>query len=394
MDLSLLDGKFIVVLMFLAVARRYCPERRRAAFGALASAVVVGLGSVPTLLAIALTTMLYLYPVHLLFRRLKKRHAQVAASRALLGASLAGLALILVVFKVHRHFEAPFLGGPWLHSQFLALIGFSYFIFRAINFLHIQAILNLDERSPWSLLCFFLFPPTITSGPIQKFQDFRKQLASPAPLTGVSVVNAAYRITRGYFRKVVVAYLLNEAVERLLAAGTPNAYASLATILLLYLYFYYDFAGYSDVAIGFGALMGIQVPENFRKPFLATSVTEFWRNWHITLVDWFRDNVYIPLGGMQSGRLRASAIAFLIMVLCGLWHGLTLSFLAWGCWHGGILMAEGLAGSKPVPPARRHGPRYWSKVLWTNTRVALGAVFFLPDAKSAYMVLRGLTIWN
>ena len=135
--------------------------------------------------------------------------------------------------------------------------------------------------------------------------------------------------------------------------------------------------------------MGIRVPENFRRPFLATSVSEFWRNWHITLVDWFRDHVFIPLGGMQSNRKQAAALAFLIMTLCGVWHGLTLPFLAWGVWHGLMLASEALLGVRPVPPARRHGVKYWSRVLWTNARVAIAAVFFLPDADNIVRVLSG-----
>ena len=108
------------------------------------------------------------------------------------------------------------------------------------------------------------------------------------------------------------------------------------------------------------------MPENFRKPFLATTVSEFWRNWHITLVDWFRDHVFIPLGGMQTSRTRAATLALLIMVFCGLWHGLTLALLAWGTWHGLLLFSEALSGAIPVPPPLRHGIHYWSRVLWTN----------------------------
>jgi D-alanyl-lipoteichoic acid acyltransferase DltB (MBOAT superfamily) len=138
--------------------------------------------------------------------------------------------------------------------------------------------------------------------------------------------------------------------------------------------------------------MGIRVPENFRTPLIATSVSEFWRHWHITLVDWFREHVFIPLGGMQSTRMRAAALAVLIMVACGMWHGLTLAFLLWGCWHGMLLFTEAVTGSKPMPLARRHGPRYWLRVLWTDARVAFGALLFL-DLKTTGTILRGFTKW-
>ncbi len=392
-EVSLLDLKFLALLAVVVGARVLCPVRYYAEFGVVASAVLVGLGSVATLVAIAGITLLYLYPVHLLYRSLKRRAPALAASRWLLAASVAGLVALLLVSKLHRHFAVPFLGGPWVKSELLALVGFSYFVFRAIGFLHIQAILDIRERTPWGLLYFMLFPPTITSGPIQKYQDFRQQLASPLPLNARTGAEAVYRITRGYFRKVVLAYLLDLAVKRLLATGAPNAYVSIATITCLYLYFYFDFAGYSDVAIGLGALLGMRVPENFRSPFRATSVTEFWRNWHITLADWFRDNVFIPLGGMKSGRRKAAFLGLLIMVLCGMWHGLTLSFLAWGVWHGTLLFVEGVGGSRPMPPSQRHGIRYWGRVLRTNALVALGAVFFLPSATSIRFLLAGLLKW-
>jgi len=393
MNLSLLDTKFILLLAALALLRRYCPSRLYPPFGLIASAILVSIASVKTFIVVTAITVLYLYPSHLLWHYVSKRQPGGRVARVVLGASIVGLVLLLIVFKVHRQFDVPFLGGSWAKDQLIAVVGFSYFVFRAINFLHIQSILDIEEHNPFHLLYFMLFPPTLTSGPIQKYQDFRQQLLAQRAVTASEMKEALYRVTRGYFRKVVLAYTLDQGVRKLLDVSVPNAYSSLLSVAMLYLFFYYDFAGYSDVAIGFGALMGIRVPENFRKPFVATSVTEFWRNWHITLVDWFRDNVYVPLGGMQSSRVRASGLAFLIMLLCGLWHGLTISFVMWGCWHGCLLFAEGMTSSKPLQPSLRHGPRYWARVVWTNARVALGALFFLPDLNSTLTVLKGLTRW-
>jgi alginate O-acetyltransferase complex protein AlgI len=390
---SLLDWKFVTLLAIVGLLRRFVPRRFYVAFGAASSAALVGLAAPQTLLVIAGVTLLYVYPLHRLMWAARERGYSQAMLRWLLGLGISGLVAILILFKLYRQFTVPWLGGPWLAPQVLALVGFSYFIFRAISFLHIQAILKIDERRPWVLLWYTLFLPTITSGPIQKYQDFRQQVAAPMPLDRSLALTAAYRITRGYFRKVVLAFVLNEAVTRVLAASQLTVVTSIFAIVLLYLYFYFDFAGYSDIAIGFGLLIGIKVPENFRKPFLATTVSEFWRNWHITLVDWFRDHVFIPLRGMQASRTQAAALAFLIMVLCGLWHGLTFSLLAWGAWHGLLLLSEGLSGSRPVPPALRHGINYWSRVLWTNARVAFGCIFFLPASDAMLKVFRGFANW-
>jgi alginate O-acetyltransferase complex protein AlgI len=203
---------------------------------------------------------------------------------------------------------------------------------------------------------------------------------------------AGYRILRGCFRKLVLAFILNELVRRLLPLD-QTVLVSAASIVLLYLYFYFDFAGYSDMAIGYGLLMGIRVPENFRRPFLATTISEFWRNWHITLVDWFRDHVFWPLGGMKS-RVRAGLVALLVMVLCGLWHGPTLGLLIWGTWHGSLLLMEAVTGVRPLPPSLRHGPRFWARILWTNAAVAAASTLFLPDLHSAARILSGLGRWR
>jgi alginate O-acetyltransferase complex protein AlgI len=239
------------------------------------------------------------------------------------------------------------------------------------------------------MLSYTLFPPTITSGPIQKYQDFREQVANPAPLTRSLFYSAMYRITRGYFRKVFLGIVLNGLVQKLLGNPSFTVWTSVLTVVVLYLYVYFDFAGYSDIAIGFGLLLGIKVPENFRKPFHATTISEFWRNWHITFVDWLRDHVYIPLGGMRASRAKAGALVFLVMMLCGLWHGLSWPFILWGLWHGTWLAFEAIAGSGPVPPSLRHGPKYWSKVLWTNARVAAATILFLPNSEAMVQVLHG-----
>jgi len=393
MTASLLNPHFIAFLVLLCLARAVWPSRHSAVLGAVASAGLVAWASLQTFVVIASLTLFYIYPWHRLMRTSAYRTARPARQRLCFALSVAGLVALLVTYKLYLRFDVPGLGGPWFRSEIISLVGVSYFLFRAISFLHIQSILPIDERSPWGLLYFFFFPPTLTSGPIQKYQDFRQQLTTPEPLTKDSLAAAVYRITRGYFRKVFLASVLNSSVVWLLANGGNTAYVSALIVVVLYLYFYFDFAGYSDIAIGFGLLLGIRVPENFRRPFLATSVTEFWRNWHISLVDWFRDQVFIPLGGMSAGRLQSGLLAFLIMILCGLWHGFTLSFIIWGLWHGVILLSEAVSGSKPVPPSRRVGLVYWSRVLWTNARVAVAAVLFLPDTASSLTVLRGFAHW-
>jgi len=394
MSASYLNLEFVLLVCGLSLLRTIWPDKYYASLLAVSSVLVIGLASPPTLLVIAGVTLFYLYPLHKLQRALEKRGSSKAAYRFWLWLGMGGLVGFLVIFKLERHFTVPYLSGPWIGKEALALVGFSYFIFRAISFLNIQSILKLDESNPWTLLSYTLFLPTLSSGPIQKYQDFRAQIVAPARFSASILFTAAYRITRGYFYKLVVAFILNEIVTTLLSRPEFNAMTSTLIVVLLYIFFYFDFAGYSDIAIGFGLLMGVRVPENFRKPFLATTVSEFWRNWHITLVDWFRDHVFIPLGGMKSSRLRAAILAGLTMVLCGLWHGLALPFVLWGVWHGSLLFVEAISQVKPIPPSRRHGIRYWARALQTNTYVAIGSILFLPDSANILKVFRGFLHWQ
>jgi len=376
MSPSLLDPKFLLLLTGLIAIRPAIPARHYIPFCALGSATLMAVASLPTFLVISAITLLILFPL------------QLSKQRSLLSLGIALMVALLCLYKIVRQFPVV---TTRLVDEIAAVFGFSYFILRAISFLRIQALAPMTDRRPWPLLYYTLYPSTITSGPIHKFQDFKTQLAAPLPFTVALLQEAVYRITRGFFRKLVLAYLLDQLSSRMLAPGNFNVLSSTAVITVLYLFFYFDFAGYSDIAIGFGMLLGIKPPENFRKPFQATTVSEFWRNWHISLVDWFRENVFIPLGGMRGSKKRAAGLALLIMVLCGAWHGLSVNFLLWGTWHGAALFTEALAGSKPVPPASRHGPYYLWRVFWTNARVALPSILFLPKNDDILAILKGLT---
>lgn len=387
MSPSLLDYRFLVLLAALVLARRLVPARLATLLGAGGSVLLVGLASLPSLIAIGSITILGLYPLHVAMNRMRARHPR--ARRAVFFAGIGGLVAFMIGFKVYQSLTLPFMGNGLLDQRLQQLIGFSYFLFRAINFLYIQYLVDVRLTSPLPLLYYTLFPPTLTSGPIHKFLDFNQQLARPWTPRRDDYYEGLYRITRGFFRKICLAYLLNKAVTHLLAGGDPDPLRSLGVTASLYLYFYFDFAGYSDIAIGFGRMMGIRVPENFKDPLRASTLTEFWRNWHITLVEFLRDHVFIPMGGMRSGRLYSSILALLVMVLCGLWHGLTMPFVYWGLWHGSLLMIEALAGTAPTPRNKRGTFNYWCKVGWTNARVAMGALLFLPDPANITFVLRG-----
>lgn len=396
LNISMVDVGFIGAMLLAAVLRRVTPARWHVWIGVIIAMAVIGLGSWPTLLLLGGTALGIVYPLGRWIGRHRESNP-AAAKSALVGGIILILGLWFVV-KLNRDLDWPLLTHAGAHSELvrkvLSVIGFSYYIFKAINVLYMHYLMgDVPNANPLRTLYFAIFPPTITSGPIQKYADFCRECESPRPLNQTNVILAIERITRGYFYKICVAALLQVASDRLIAVAEPNAYTSAATIAGLYLLFFFDFCGYSHIAIGFGLLMGIKVPENFKTPFLATSVTEFWRNWHITIGDWFRDHIFIPMGGMRLGGVRASLLAASIMLICGLWHGVTWIFLCWGIWHASLLLIEGLTGTKPMPPGERHGPKFWWRCMFTNASVAFGAVFFLDSFDKIGRLLGGFLRW-
>jgi alginate O-acetyltransferase complex protein AlgI len=394
-EISMVDAGFIGALLVAIGLRWFTPAKWHVLIGVAVSAAVIGYVSKPTLALLGGTALL-IYPLGRWIGARRESHPR--AAKWGLGLGIAAILGTWALFKLNRDFELPFLMSGDQRNEFakqlFGLIGFSYFIFKAINVLYMHYLMgNVPNANPLRTLYFSLFPPTLTSGPIQKYADFCRECTALQPLNWSNVCTGVERITRGYFYKVCVAALFQLGNDKLLAVAEPNAYISIATIAGLYLFFFFDFCGYSHIAVGFGLLLGIRVPENFKTPFLATSVTEFWRNWHITIGDWFRDHIFIPLGGMRLGGIRASLLAASIMLVCGLWHGVTWIFMCWGAWHASMLLIEGLTGSKPMPPAERHGPKFWWRCFFTNAKVAFGAIFFLDSFSKIGTLLGGFLRW-
>ncbi len=407
----------MALLVVAAIARRLVPGAFQPHYAAVAAlGLLLCSTSWQTAALGATLALLVIFP---LARAIALTKADTAPFRAhvLLGTAISLVVACWILVKLSREVAPAALEGTRVSEFVIATIGFSYFVFRAINYLWMHYLLGnaaTGSAGPVRLVSYLLFPTTLSAGPIHKWLDYSRELDAQRRLGFDEASVAVERITRGYFYTVVLGRLCYEATRALLdqgqvphateatasaAAFAPahafHAWESLALLLANHLYLFFDFAGYSSLAIGFGMLLGIKVPENFRLPFLATTMAEFWRNWHITLGDWFRDHVFVPLGGMKRQGLYPALLAALIMFLSGLWHGLVWVFIIWGLWHALMIFIDGAMGLKPIPPADRHGPRYWARLLWTNARVMLGSLLFLPDARTtAAAVLEGFARWN
>jgi len=286
--------------------------------------------------------------------------------------------------------------GPWAA---LVPLGLSFTVFRLIGVvLDVNALRT--PLAPSRLFAMSLFLPTLPAGPITTVRSFRDVEPGAAP--GPAEPTLSWRIVRGLARKFLLAdtlYALVIAVwlERGVASLPP--YQCLVLPVLFGLYVYWDFAGYSDIAIGVARLLGYQVPENFDRPYSSRSLTEFWRRWHITLSEWIRGRLMMKMAGRRPSQARLHAATLASMALCGIWHGAGVGFLIWGLWHG-----LGLVGLHLFQDAERRSPRLkgWSDrflgdgvaTALTFGFVTIGWIFFFLAPADALALVRGAFAWR
>jgi D-alanyl-lipoteichoic acid acyltransferase DltB (MBOAT superfamily) len=228
-------------------------------------------------------------------------------------------------------------------------VGISFYTFQTLGYtLDVYHRRIAAERDPLCFAAYVAFFPQLVAGPIERASRLLPQFHRAQTVTPLDVEQGLWLILRGYFKKVVIADQLAPLVE--LIYGTPSGPLPLALGTLAFaLQIYGDFSGYSDIARGTARWLGFDLMLNFRQPYFATSLRDFWARWHISLSTWLRDYLYIPLGGNRLGRARTALNLILTMTLGGLWHGAAWTFVAWGLWHGVGLAARRLAGDRRLP---------------------------------------------
>jgi alginate O-acetyltransferase complex protein AlgI len=224
-------------------------------------------------------------------------------------------------------------------AQLILPLGLSFFTF---EFVHYQVDLYRGSDPVADPIRFFLFPaffPTQIAGPIKRYQEFDKQVRARPAFNATLFVEGCELISRGLFKKVVLAdSVLLPFVTVVFAKPAEATFLDTWGMLLAFaLQIYFDFSGYTDIGRGSAQLLGYTVPENFQAPYLATSLREFWHRWHISLSRWLRDYLYIPLGGSRKGSKRTQFNLIVTMALGGLWHGAGWHFMVWGLGHGIVL---------------------------------------------------------
>ncbi len=242
------------------------------------------------------------------------------------------------------------LGGEVLAYKNIALpIGISFYTFQAMSYVvDVWRGENKAQKSLWNLALYISFFPQLIAGPIVKYHDIEEQLTSrKTDLTGFCF--GIKRFCYGLGKKVILSNSMALAVDQIYGLPLQHVGTALAWsgVGLYALQIYFDFSGYSDMAIGLGRMFGFRFMENFNYPYLSKSVSEFWRRWHISLSTWFREYVYIPLGGNRKGMARTCVNLFIVFCLTGLWHGASLNFVLWGMYYGVLIVLERITGKKP-----------------------------------------------
>ncbi len=285
------------------------------------------------------------------------------------------------------------LGGLGLETTLrIALpLGISFYTFQSMSYsIDVYRGDAIALRSFVDFACYVAMFPQLVAGPIIRFQEVADQLAARTHTWEKFARGVAF-LSLGMAKKVLLANPCGKVADTVFDAAGPAALDAWTGLLAYAFQIYFDFSGYSDMAIGLGLMLGFAYAKNFDSPYKAASITDFWRRWHISLSTWLRDYLYLPLGGNRNGPGRTYVNLFLVMLLGGLWHGASWNFVIWGGYHGLLLAGERALGKRPV---YRRLPRPL-RVAVTFGLVLLSWVFFraegLPHALSYLGSLFGAT---
>jgi alginate O-acetyltransferase complex protein AlgI len=268
-------------------------------------------------------------------------------------------------------------------------IGISFFSFQAISYL--ADVYRGETKAQDRLInvaLYISFFPQLIAGPIVKYKDINRQLENRA-VTGEKIASGFRRFIYGLAKKVLISNVLGRSADMIFAMDVAHIGGGMAwNGALLYTFqIYYDFSGYSDMAIGLGKMFGFDILENFNYPYLSRSIGEFWRRWHISLGSWFREYVYIPLGGNRRGKLRTYVNLGIIFFLTGLWHGANYTFILWGLYHGVFSVAERLGLKRLLEKSRVISHAY------LFLTVVFGWVIFRADnVKDAFLFMKKMAM--
>lgn len=335
----------------------------------------------PKYILLMLIEVLISYVVGLLIDKYKSKNILII-----------GIFIHVLLFGIFKYFNFVIINvNNLFHSNLNLLnvvlpIGISFYTFQIISY-EIDVYnkkVNVQNNILKYFLYVFLFPQLI-AGPIVRYQDVNKAIDN-RNVTFEMFANGVRRFIIGLSKKVIIANNLGELCNIYLNLGDKSVLFTWIFAISYMLQIYFDFSGYSDIAIGLGKMLGFNFPENFNYPYMAKSITDFWRRWHMTLSSWFRDYVYIPLGGNKKGVLKQIRNILIVWSLTGLWHGASWNFIVWGLYFGILLILEKFILKKYFSNV----PKF-IKCIYTLFLVMISFVIFQGDRlSSAFNIIKGL----
>ena len=323
-----------------------------------------------------LATTIFVFALALSMGRIESK-----TSRKFLSAF--GIVVLLLLLSYYKYFNfiiesvnSIFEFGITTHNIFLPL-GISFYTFELISYLADVYTKKAEPEKNLLDFCFYVsFFPHLVAGPIVRPNELFPQIKNLHIPSKLEIGSGVFLLISGIVKKAIISdYISLNFVDRIF--DNPTLYSGVENLLGVYGYtlqIYCDFSGYTDMALGIALLIGFKLPNNFNVPYISTSITEFWRRWHISLSSWLRDYLYIPLGGNRKGKFRQYLNLFLTMLLGGLWHGASWKFMFWGALHGLALAIE-----KLLEPITRNYPSTVFKILggiFTFHFVAFCWIFF------------------
>ena len=335
----------------------------------------------PKYILLMLIEVLISYVVGLLIDKYKSKNILII-----------GIFIHVLLFGIFKYFNFVIINvNNLFHSNLNLLnvvlpIGISFYTFQIISY-EIDVYnkkVNVQSNILKYFLYVFLFPQLI-AGPIVRYQDVNNEIDN-RNVTFEMFANGLRRFIVGLSKKVIIANNLGELCNIYLNLGDKSILFTWIFAISYMLQIYFDFSGYSDIAIGLGKMLGFNFPENFNYPYMAKSITDFWRRWHMTLSSWFRDYVYIPLGGNKKGVLKQIRNILIVWSLTGLWHGASWNFIVWGLYFGILLILEKFILKKYFSNVSK-----FIKGIYTLFLVMISFVIFQGDSlSSAFNIIKGL----
>ncbi len=375
--------EYLIFLPLIAAAYRICPKRWRWCVLLIASYFFyMRWNAALSVLIFGVT--LVTWGAGRLIERTESRRLR----RAFMGIGAAACMGLLVYFKYFTFLMesvsalcAWMGGGSFEVWEVILPVGVSFYTFQALSYVADVYRGELEAERHFGYYALYVsFFPQLVAGPIERTGRLLPQLRRSDDPSREDMRQGVRLLLSGFFRKVVIADFAGSFVERVYALPAADGAAVCIATLLFAVQIYCDFCGYSEIAAGSARFLGVKLMRNFDRPYLARSIREFWRRWHISLTTWFTDYVYIPLGGSRRGMGRQIAATMIVFALSGLWHGAAWTFAVWGLLHGVMMCADVLLRSK------RHESRAAGFFGWliTMCAVCLTWIFFraqsLPQA--------------